>query len=120
MKNINDKKLRLLAESILFENGINEIFQPDDDGKKYPSYSMYDRPSDKEDELELPLAPSDLMADHITVNTVSAENLYDEKYVPKNTIELLKAISSIIKSKDLSQKQIEKFWNIVRRSLETA
>ena len=79
MSSINEEKLRLLAESILFENNINEMFQPDDDGKKYPSYSMYDRPADKisgdntyqslEDSLELPLAPSDMMANHITINT---------------------------------------------------
>jgi hypothetical protein len=130
MSNINEEKLRLLAESILFENNINEMFQPDDDGKKYPSYSMYDRPADKisgdntyqsfEDSLELPLAPSDMMANHITINTLRADTLEDKNYVPKNTIELLKAINTIVKNKDLSQKQIAKFWNIAKKSLETA
>ena len=38
----------------------------------------------------------------------------------ENTIELLKAINTIVKNKDLSQKQIAKFWNIVKKSLETA
>jgi hypothetical protein len=124
----NRKKLLMLAESLLFEHSINEWSRSDYNGRKFPNYTMYDRPADKidgnnhyepsyEEKFELPLAPSDIMSDHITTLTVSHEELSDKNYVPKNNIELMRAINSIMKSKDMTQKQIEKIWNINKKIL---
>ena len=128
MSSINRKKLEMLAESLLFEHSINEWSRADYNGREFPNYTMYDRPADKidgnnnydtshEEKFELPLAPSALMSDHITTLTTSHENLSDKNYVPDNNIELMRAINTIIKDKDLSQKQIAKIWNINKKIL---
>ena len=122
----NRKKLEMLAESLLFEHSINEWSRPDYNGRDFPNYSMYNRAADNVDgdnnyepsykeKFELPLAPSDLMSDHITTLTTSHEDLSDKNYVPGNNIELMRAINTIIKDKDLSQKQIAKIWNINKK-----
>mgnify|MGYP007072072695 FL=1 len=122
----NRKKLELLAESLLFEHSINEWSRADYNGRDFPNYTMYDRAADKvdgnnnyepsyEEKFDLPLAPSDLMSDHITTLTTSHEDLSDKDYVPDNNIELMRAINTIIKDKVLSQKQIAKIWNINKK-----
>lgn len=126
MKKVNKLELRQLAESLLFEHGINEMFQPDHYEKSFSRYGAYDRPADKIDgkgnnieaDFELPLAPTDLMANHITTVTVSPESLNDDNYCPSNSIELMRAINSLLKSKELNQKQIKRIWNINRKLYE--
>ena len=127
MKKINDLELKQLAESLLFEHNVNEMFQPDHYEKSFSRYGAYDRPADKIDGkgnnieafIELPLAPTDLMVNHITTVTVSPESLNDDNYCPANSTELMRAINSMIKNKmedlNLNQKSIEVIWKLNRK-----
>ena len=119
MSKLNNKDLRFLIRDFLFENQINEKYQPDP--AHYVSYNK-DRPgpqingdneyeSSFDLEEDMPIAPSDIMTDPNFLKVV--HNIEDNNYNPTNKKELRSAVLTLIdRCDDLeSQKKIKKAWS---------
>lgn len=116
------KDIKSLLEAILFNDEINEIMNPDHYNKEFSSSSINDRKgpqvdgknnySSSYDDPELPIASSQVMADHITTSKIDSSKLLSSSYSgPKNKLELKRAINSVITDLDISDKQISDIWN---------
>ena len=118
MSKIKNKDLRFLIRDFLFENQINEKYQPDP--AHYVSYNK-DRPGPQingdneyesafDIEEDLPIAPSDIMTDPNFLKVV--HNIEDDNYKPTNKKELRSAVLTLIdRCDDLeSQKKIKNAW----------
>jgi hypothetical protein len=119
MSKIKNKDLRFLIKEFLFENQINEKYQPDP--AHYVSYNK-DRPgpmingeneydSSFDIEADMPIAPSDIMTDPNFLKVV--HNIEDKNYKPVNKKEFRSAVLTLIdRCDDLeSQKKIKKAWS---------
>jgi len=126
MSKLNNKDLRFLIRDFLFENQINEKYQPDP--AHYVSYNK-DRPgpqingdneyeSSFDLEEDMPIAPSDIMTDPNFLKVV--HNIEDSNYNPTNKKELRSAVLTLIdRCDDLeSQKKIKKAWNNFKTVLD--
>lgn len=130
---IKFENIRDLAKSILFENHINELRLPldhDMDAGKNNRTSAKDQPGpmidgdgnyDKsyEDEVELPITPSDVMP-IFHDEKISADALDSDDYVPNNTTEFMKAANTLVYNhKDqLGNKEIEVAWKTLKKIIE--
>ena len=125
MSKINDKDLKYFIREFLFENQINEKFQPDSGTRQHVNYDLYNRPGPQIDdsgnpmdqdtafEIEeiMPVSPSDIMVDPNFLKVV--HNIEDKNYSPANKKEFRSAILTLIdRCEDLeSQNKIEKTWS---------
>ena len=119
MSKIKNKDLSFLIKDFLFENQINEKYQPDP--AHYVSYNK-DRPgpmingenkydSSFDIEEDMSIAPSDIMTDPNFLKVV--HNIEDKNYNPTNKKEFRSAVLTLIdRCDDLeSQKKIKKAWS---------
>lgn len=126
MSKIKNKDLRFLIRDFLFENQINEKYQPDP--AHYVSYNK-DRPgpqingdneydSSFDIEEDMPISPSDIMTDPNFLKVV--HNIEDKNYKPTNKKELRSAVLTLIdRCDDLeSQKKIKKAWSSFKSVLD--
>lgn len=132
MKELDEHLLKKFAKSILFENNIVEIFQPDDDTT--PGLNMryiHDRPGpqingDGDDmsaaiDIELPVGSCDIVNNPTTINKVSPAYLYDKQYCPDNATELSISITSLLddeRSSEVNREVIQKIWNSLTTILQ--
>lgn len=129
---MNKKLLSDFAQSLLFENNINELRLPldhDMDAGKNNRTSAFDQPgpqidgfgnyqSSFEDIPELPLTADDMMANHqVAVVKIDSDALRDQDYCPTNQSELIKATSSLLSDIDLDEKDMQKFWVAISKFL---
>ena len=103
------KKLRKRIKDLLFEETWVKY------GSEYMSH-----PIDQKDQLpnvpqELPVAPSEMMANQLAVEKPPVE---DDKYVPDGVEELSRAAATL--SQQVPDSQVELFYNLLKRDLETA
>lgn len=116
------KDIKSLLEAILFNDEINEIMNPDHYNKEFSSSSINNRKgpsidgnnnySPSYENPELPVASSQIMADHITTSKLNFDDLSSNNYKgPSNKTELIRAINSMILDLELTQKQISLLWN---------
>ena len=126
MTKIKNKDLRFLIKDFLFENQINEKYQPDP--AHYTSYNR-DRPgpmingnneydSSFDIEEDMPIAPSDIMTDPNFLKVV--HNIEDNNYSPANKKEFRSAVLTLIDRCDdfESQKKIKKSLSKLNHFLE--
>ena len=125
MKRISLDELKELANSILFENNINELRLPTDhdmDAGKNMRHSMYDRPGpiinddDVDDIFELPIAPSEIMPGGSNyIEKIDTASIESKNYYPANSNELIRATNTLLHNykEDITQKHIEKVWHAV-------
>lgn len=119
MSKIKKEELRILIKDFLFENQINEKYQPDPG--HYVSYNK-DRPgpqingdneyeSSFDIENDIPISPSDIMTDPNFLKVV--HSIEDPNYAPTNKKELRSSVLTLIdRCDDLeTQNKIEKAWN---------
>lgn len=126
---MNSKLVTDFAKSLLFENKLNEKFQPDigtmdqfKDGRK-----IYDRPGPSleseleknnfEDVIDMPLTADDMMSTQLTSLKLDADKILSSEYRPRNGKELSQAFSSLMNDISLSEKDIELFWGGVSKFL---
>lgn len=129
---MNKKLLSDFAQSLLFENNINELRLPldhDMDAGKNNRTSALDQPgpqidgggnyqSSYEDINDLPLTANDMMANHqIAVEKIDADVLRDQNYYPTNQSELIKATSTLLSDIDLNDKDMQRFWAAISKFL---
>jgi hypothetical protein len=129
---MNKKLLSDFAQTLLFENNINELRLPldhDMDAGKNNRTSALDQPgpqidgngnyqSSFEDIVDLPLTADDMMANHqIAAEKIDADSLRDENYLPTNQSELIKATSSLLSNIDLEEKDMKRFWTAISKFL---
>jgi hypothetical protein len=126
---MNKKLAADFAKSLLFENKLEEKFQPDvgtmDQFKR--GRQIYDRPgpsleseielSNIEDSINMPLTADDMMTTQLTSVKVDSDKLMSPKYTPKNSKELNSAIASLIDDIELGDKDVEVLWHGVRKFL---
>jgi len=118
MSKIKNEDLRYFIRDFLFENQINEKYQPDP--ARYVSYNK-DRPgpmingdneyeSSFDIEEDMPIAPSDIMTDPNFLKVV--HNIEDNNYSPTNKKEFRSAVLTLIDRCDdiESQNKIKKAW----------
>ncbi len=135
MNSLKKNHIKKLANSLLFENNLNEFRLPldhDMDAGKNMRHSMFDRPADKidgqnnydsvaddEDIFELPVTPNEIMpAIHIT-KTDSA-SIESEDYMPANSDELMRATQTLIynNKKDIGNKEIQMVWKTLSKIID--
>jgi hypothetical protein len=123
---MNKKLLSDFAKSLLFENRLDEKFQPDDDMHPWKSgHQIYDRPGpmtgtekiDFDDIVDMPLTADDMMSQQLAEPKVDADKLRNKDYLPTNQSELIKATSSLLNNIDLNEKDMEKFWRAISKFL---
>ena len=126
MTKIKNKDLRFLIKDFLFENQINEKYQPDP--AHYVSYNK-DRPgpmingeneydSSFDIEEDMPIAPSDIMTDPNFLKVV--HNIEDNNYSPTNKKEFRSAVLTLIDRCDdfESQNKIKNAWSNFKTILD--
>ena len=128
MKSINSKKIREIANAVLFENQISERFRPDDFTNSRTA--MYDRPGpqingsqeeESEEELEIPLVADDFVSN--TAFIKRDHRVRDDKdYCPQNPTELSSSLTSLIddykNDNDINNNHIESIWISVNKILQ--
>lgn len=124
MKRINENTIRAQIRDFLFENHLNEKYQPEDGhyidfnkdvpGPMINGDNTYD-PSFVEEEV--PILPSDIMTDP-SYNMI-IHDVEDDNYCPTNETEFKTAILSLIeKCDDLeSQDKIQSVWSSFKKIL---
>lgn len=116
MNKISRKKIRVLAEAILFENS-SQINLPVDDGM-YVQNTRTGQENQPYQPKEVPLAPNNLVKNQSLLVKDFDEN--DKEYVPANKSELSIAISSILNNVDnneMSEKEIDKVWRLFTKTI---
>jgi hypothetical protein len=116
MNKISRKKIRVLAEAILFENS-SQINLPVDDGM-YVQNTRTGQENQPYQPKEVPLAPNNLVKNQSLLVKNFDEN--DKEYVPANKSELSIAISSILNNVDnneMSEKEIDKVWRLFTKTI---
>ena len=117
------------AKSLLFENKLQEKFQPDigtmDQFKS--GRQIYDRPgpplesevelSSIENIVDMPLTADDMMSTQLTSVKISRKRLSSPDYEPKNNKELNTAISSLMSDIELGEKDVKVLWHGIRKFL---
>ena len=117
------------AKSLLFENKLQEKFQPDigtmDQFKS--GRQIYDRPgpplesevelSSIENIVDMPLTADDMMSTQLTSVKINRKRLSSPDYEPKNNKELNTAISSLISDIELGEKDVKVLWHGIRKFL---
>jgi len=135
MKTINKNYIKKIAESLLFENNLNEFRLPldhDMDAGKNMRHSMFDRPADKidgqnnydsvsdnEDVLELPITPNEIMP-AIHVEKIESSKVESEDYIPANSDELMRATQTLLynNKKDIGDKEIQQVWKTLSKIID--
>lgn len=126
---MNKNLMTDFAKSLLFENKLNEKFQPDvgtmDQFKS--GRQIYDRPgpplesevelSSIEDVIDMPLTADDMMTTQLSSVKLDSSKLMSAEYSPRNNKELNTAISSLITDIELGEKDIEVLWHGIRKFL---
>ena len=124
MKRINENTIRAQIKDFLFENHLNEKYQPEDGhyidfnkdvpGPMINGDNTYD-PSFVEEEV--PILPSDIMTDP-SYNMI-IHDVEDDNYCPANETEFKTAVLSLIeKCDDLeSQDKIQSVWSSFKKIL---
>lgn len=134
MKELDEHTLKKFARSILFENNISEMFQPDDDTTLGLNmrYNMHDRPVPQINgdgknlsiDIELPIGSSDIASNPATIiSKTSPDSLYSPQYCPDNVKELSVSIISLLDNEnndDVNKEVIQKIWNSLTDILEKA
>jgi hypothetical protein len=118
MSSIKKEDLRFFIREFLFENQINEKYQPDP--AHYVSYNK-DVPgpqingdneyeSNFDIEEDVPISPSDIMTDPNFLRVV--HDIEDDNYEPTNPKELRSAVLTLVdRCEDIeSQEKIKKVW----------
>lgn len=117
MNKISSSKIRILAESILFENSA-QINLPVDDGM-YVLNTRMGQENQPYESKDVPLAPNNLVKNQSLLVKDFDEN--DKDYCPANKSELSIAISSIfekIDNHDMSEKEIANVWRLFTKTIK--
>ena len=135
MNSLKREHIIKLANSLLFENNLNEFRLPldhDMDAGKNMRHSMFDRPADKidgqnnydsvsdeEDVFDLPITPNEVMP-AIHVEKTSSEQLESDNYIPANSDELIRATQTLIYNNkhDIGDKEIQQVWKTLSKIID--
>ena len=134
MKKINKKILKEIAQSLLFEKGIQPNFSVDDN--MFPGQNMrrmFDRPGPDidgdnnyhsvkdEDVIELPVVPSEIMP-ALHIEKTPSSNIESKEYCPKNADELMRSTQTLIynNKSDIGDKEIQQVWKILSKIINKA
>ena len=128
--NKNDKLIRKLAKTLLFENNISERYMPDDMHYSNPKSvgnheTMFDRPGpqmdgdqnyEKLEDIEVPITADDVMPNsQLSVIKTDSSSLEDKNYSPLNKKELEISMQTLINDKDLNDDQIKSIWQAAKK-----
>ena len=123
---MNNSKIKLLAESILFDRSLNERLGVDKDKHlSNTNRQIYDQPGPAingdgevivDDILDLPVAPSEVIP-ILTSIKGDSNDLLDQNYSPHNKKELMSSIHSLLNDVDMSDKEMNYFWQKVSKYL---
>lgn len=124
---MSKNKISLLAESVLFNRKIDEGFGTVDKDKHLSNTNkqIYDRPGPSirgdgeeiiDDIIDLPVAPSEIVP-ILTSIKGDALNLLDKNYSPHNKKELMSSVHSLLNDVDMSDKEMNYFWQKISKYL---
>ena len=135
MSSLKRKRIKDLANELLFENNLNEFRLPldhDMDAGKNMRHSMFDWPADKidgqnnydsvaddEDILELPVTPNEVMP-AIHIEKLNSEHIESDNYVPANPNELIRATHTLLYNykERIGQTEIKQVWNTLSKIID--
>lgn len=123
MSKIDKSVLKEFAKNILFENEINEMFQPDDDmhAGKNMRYSMYDRPGPdldiKSNIEDMPVSPEHIVSNQLHHVRKEINKLTSDNYFPTTNTELAQSLKDAFEQVEMTHKEIEDFWLKIKKYL---
>jgi hypothetical protein len=123
MSKIDKGILKEFAKNILFENEINEMFQPDDDmhAGKNMRYSMYDRPGPdldiKSNIEDMPVSPEHIVSNQLHHVRKEINKLTSDNYFPTTNAELAQSLKDAFEQVEMTHKEIEDFWLKIKKYL---
>lgn len=123
MSKIDKSVLKEFAKNILFENEINEMFQPDDDmhAGKNIRYSMYDRPGPdldiKSNIEDMPVSPEHIVSNQLHHVRKEINKLTSDNYFPTTNAELAQSLKDAFEQVEMTHKEIEDFWLKIKKYL---
>lgn len=123
MSKIDKSVLKEFAKNILFENEINEMFQPDDDmhAGKNMRYSMYDRPGPdldiKSNIEDMPVSPEHIVSNQLHHVRKEINKLTSDNYFPTTNTELAQSLKDAFEQVEMTHNEIEDFWLKIKKYL---
>lgn len=123
MSKIDKGILKEFAKNILFENEINEMFQPDDDmhAGKNMRYSMHDRPGPdldiKSNIEDMPVSPEHIVSNQLHHVRKEINKLTSDNYFPTTNAELAQSLKDAFEQVEMTHKEIEDFWLKIKKYL---